>query len=76
MRRIAVIGRGGSGKSHLARSPAASLGVPVTHLDVVCHDDEWNKIQPEKFAAVQKELAAAPEWVIDGNYAGTMPIRL
>ena len=76
MQRIAVIGCGGSGKSHIARSLGASLGVPVTHLDAVCYDDEWNKLPPEKFAAVQEDLAAAPEWVIDGNYAGTMSIRL
>ena len=30
----------------------------------------------DKFAATQEELVAAQTWVIDGNYASTLPIRL
>ncbi len=37
-RRIAVIGCGGSGKTHLARRLGALLNVPVIHLDAVYYD--------------------------------------
>ncbi|WP_218002742.1 hypothetical protein [Nocardia brevicatena] len=30
----------------------------------------------EEFAERRRELAAADRWVIEGNYAGTLPIRL
>ncbi|GAA0544326.1 hypothetical protein GCM10009546_02980 [Actinomadura livida] len=40
------------------------------------YDDEWNKLPQDEFAAIQEDLAAAESWVIDGNYAGTLPIRL
>jgi adenylate kinase family enzyme len=76
MERVAIIGCGGSGKTTIGRQLAAAIGTPVTHLDAICYDDEWNKLPPEKFAAIQEELVAAPSWVIDGNYASTMPIRL
>ncbi|MFC4588195.1 P-loop NTPase family protein [Sphaerisporangium corydalis] len=53
MRRVAVIGCGGSGKSTVGRRLGAILDVPVTHLDGVYYDDAWNTLSVEKFAAVQ-----------------------
>ncbi|MFD9791363.1 topology modulation protein [Streptomyces sp. NPDC059070] len=76
MKRIALIGCGGSGKTYLSKQLAALVNAPVTHLDAVYYDDHWNTLPPEKFAAAQEELVAAPAWVIEGNYAGTLPIRL
>jgi adenylate kinase family enzyme len=76
MKKVAVVGCGGSGKSHLARQLGGILGAPVTHLDAVYYDDEWNALPKEKFAARQQELVARPSWVIDGNYNSTLPIRL
>ncbi|MGH7743680.1 MAG: topology modulation protein [Candidatus Dormibacteria bacterium] len=76
MQRIAIIGCGGSGKTTIGRRLAAQIGTTITHLDVVYYDDQWNKTDPDKFAALQEELVAADRWVIDGNYAATLPIRL
>lgn len=76
MDRIAIIGCGGSGKTTLGRQLAERIYAPVTHLDAVYYDSEWNTLPPEKFAAVQEELTAGPRWVIDGNFASTLPIRL
>lgn len=74
--RIVIIGCGGSGKTTIANQLGEALDAPVTHLDVIYYDDEWNPLPQEKFAAAQEDLVAAPRWVIDGNYASTMPIRL
>ncbi|REF00528.1 AAA family ATPase [Thermomonospora umbrina] len=76
MQRIAIMGCGGSGKTTIGRQLADLLGTHITHLDAIYYDDQWNKMDAEKFAAVQEELVAADRWVIDGNYAGTLPIRL
>jgi len=76
VRRIAIIGCGGSGKSYLARGLAAELGVQPTHLDTLYYDREWNPLPAERFAELQRELVATPRWVIDGNYAASMSIRL
>ena len=75
MERIAIVGCGGSGKFHLARVLGARLGITPVHLGVVLRQD-WEPLDQETFAALQRDLAAAPRWIIDGNYASTLPIRL
>lgn len=76
MDRIAIIGCGGSGKTTISRQLGEALNAPVTHLDAVYFDDEWNTLPKEKFAVLQEELVAEPRWVIDGNFASSMHIRL
>lgn len=76
MDRIAIIGCGGSGKSRLARELGALLGVEPVHLDVLYYDQDWKPLDKEQFSAMQRDLVAAPRWVIDGNYASSLPIRL
>jgi adenylate kinase family enzyme len=74
--RVAIIGCGGSGKSHLARALGALLGITPVHLDGLYYDRNWNPLDQEQFAARQRDLVTAPRWIIDGNYASTLPIRL
>lgn len=76
MKKVVVIGCGGSGKSHIARELGKVLGAPVTHLDAVFYDEDWNPLPMEEFAAAQRELVAQPTWVIDGNYHSTLSVRL
>lgn len=76
MDRIVVVGCGGSGKSVVARQLARLLDLPVTHLDGVYYDADWNTLTQDEFAARQRDLVARPRWVIDGNYVSTLPVRL
>ncbi|GIF45999.1 adenylate kinase family enzyme [Asanoa ferruginea] len=76
MDRVAIVGCGGSGKSTVARRLAAILDAPLTHLDAIYYDEGWRPMPQDEFAARQRELVVAPRWIIEGNYASTLPVRL
>ncbi|MEX1015979.1 MAG: DNA topology modulation protein [Phycisphaeraceae bacterium] len=76
MQRIAIIGSGGAGKSTLARQLAALLEIEVIHLDALHWQPGWVEPDRERWAALQRDLVQRERWIIDGNYGGTMAIRL
>lgn len=66
MRRVAVLGCGGAGKTTLANALGAALGLPVIHSDF--YRPGWEEAHPE--------LVARDEWVIDAMRLGTLDERL
>lgn len=76
MQRIALIGSGGSGKSTLARKLGSKLNIEVYHLDALFWKPNWQPTPKEEQKRIQMNLVEKEEWVIDGNYNGTMDIRL
>lgn len=70
MRRVALMGISGGGKTTLGKQLAARLGVPFIELDSHQHGPDWKQATPEELrASVTAELDAAPDgWVVDGNY--------
>lgn len=77
MERVAVVGCGGAGKSTFARALGARLGLPVVHLDHVYWQPGWTATPNDEFARRQAALLdGLPRWVVDGNYSGTVDVRL
>lgn len=76
MKKVVLIGSGGSGKSTLARQLSDKLKINVYHLDVLFWKPNWVAIPKEEQRKVQNDLVKKEEWIIDGNYGGTMEIRL
>ena len=76
MDRIVIVGCGGSGKSRLARELGAILSITPVHLDGLYYDQDWRPLDKDQFADVQRGLVVEPRWIIDGNYASSLPIRL
>lgn len=76
MKKIVIIGSGGSGKSTLARQLGKKLKRKVYHLDALFWKPNWVGVPKEEQKKVQNDLVKEEEWIIDGNYGGTMEIRL
>ncbi|WP_461227348.1 P-loop NTPase family protein [Lacticaseibacillus suihuaensis] len=75
--RIMLIGNAGTGKSTFARRLTATTGWPLLSLDTVWHTMDYGHVAKLKFAQAQRAfMAANRDWIIDGNYGGTMPLRL
>lgn len=76
MRKIAIIGSGGSGKTTLATQLGGTLKLPVYHLDAMYWKPNWIETDRDQWIEIQRRLVKKSNWIIDGNYGGTLDIRL
>jgi adenylate kinase family enzyme len=73
LRRMAVVGCSGSGKSALARRIAQVLGCVHVELDSIYHQPHWQPLAPAQFLATVEQRIAGDAWVVDGNYRAVQP---
>ena len=76
VKRIAIVGNGGAGKTVLANRLGPLLGIPVTYLDALRYTDTWAVIPEEVYAARQREVVDRDRWIIDGNSLLSVPVRM
>ena len=76
MERILVLGPCGAGKSTLAAEIARRTGLPLVHLDRHYWRAGWTEPGKAEWKAEVESLIARPRWVMDGNYGGTLELRL
>src|ERR1700754_1414770 len=76
MRRILIVGNSGGGKATLARRLGEKLKLPVIHLDVIFWKPGWGEIGDDLFRVEVERALRAPEWICDGNFAGTGDLRM
>ena len=76
MQRVLVIGSGGSGKSTFSMQLAERLGLPLVHLDTLYWRDGWIETPKDEWVRVVAKVIAEPRWVMDGNYGGTLDMRM
>jgi adenylate kinase family enzyme len=76
MRKVLVIGSCGSGKSTVAAQLGDLLNLEVNHLDKFYWRAGWAKPEPDEWIEIVKDLIERDAWIIDGNYSGTLDLRL
>jgi adenylate kinase family enzyme len=76
MRKILILGCSGAGKSTLARQIGRITGLPIIHLDEHYWLPGWRELDKETWLRKVSALIAQPRWVMDGNFGGTLALRL
>lgn len=76
MKRVLVIGSGGSGKTTFAANLSRLTGLPLVHLDSHYWLPHWQKRPDEEWAAIVRDLVSRDSWIMDGNYGGSLDLRL
>jgi adenylate kinase family enzyme len=67
VKRVAILGRGGAGKSVLAQKLSAMLDLPVIELDSIFWQPGPRPTPEQQWAEIQRELVARERWIIDGD---------
>ncbi len=76
MKKIIVIGCPGSGKSTVSRALHNKPGIPLYHLDMMYWNEDKTTVEKSVFLERLSDVLEKDEWIIDGNYASTMELRM
>ena len=76
MERVIIIGCGGAGKSTLAQKMGEKTGLPVVHLDKLFWKPGWVESTPEEIDEKIRQELDKPQWIMDGNFNRTLPMRV
>ena len=76
MKKVIVIGCPGSGKSTFSKSLHKITGIPLFHLDMMFWNADKTRVAKPVFLERLSKTLQTSEWIIDGNYASTMELRI
>ena len=76
MKKVIVIGCPGSGKSTFARRLQKKTCLPLFYLDMLKWNLDKTTVSKEDFLDRLNLVLSENEWIIDGNYASTMELRM
>ena len=71
MKRVAIIGNAGGGKTALSRELSVRLNIPVFHLDLYWTKSEpnWRYATEEEFYTEHEAIVKGEQWIIEGGMA-------
>ena len=75
VRRVAIVGPGGVGKSTFADKLGLRTGLPVVHLDQHFWRPGWVETPRDEWRDIQSDLVSGESWIVDGNYGATFDVR-
>lgn len=75
-KKIIIIGSPGAGKSTFARKLRDATGLPLHYLDMLWHKPDKTTVTREEFDVKLSLLLEGESWIMDGNFARTLEMRL
>jgi adenylate kinase family enzyme len=66
MKKIAVFGKPGSGKSTLSKSLTSATGIPLHQLDSIVFKPNGNRVDREIYDREHAKILSSDCWIIDG----------
>ncbi len=76
MKKVIVIGSCGAGKSSFAKRLREITGLQTIHLDRHYWRPGWIEPTKDEWRGQVEKLLQGESWIIDGNYGGTIELRL
>ena len=76
MKKVLIIGCPGGGKSSFARELHRRTSLPLCHLDMIFWNADKTTVSRETLCERVREVLRGDEWIIDGNYSSTLPMRI
>lgn len=76
MKKVIVIGCPGSGKSTFSKALSKITGLPLVHLDMLFWNADKTTVAKDVFLDRVTEAMRKEEWIIDGNYASSLEMRI
>lgn len=76
MKKVLVIGSCGAGKSTFARRLHEATDIKLIHLDKIYWKPNWTETAKDEWEEKVWEILRGDSWIIDGNYGGTMEMRM
>lgn len=73
--RVNVVGTSGAGKSTFAKKLSAATGIPYVEMDKIFWGPNWKWPTDEEFFAKLQEAIGGEQWILDGNYTRTIPLK-
>ena len=75
-RKILVLGPSGSGKTTLTLELARVLEIEPIHLDAHFWQTGWRPTPKSQWLDQVRELVERREWIMDGTYEDSLPVRI
>ena len=76
MKKVIVIGCPGSGKSTFSKALHEITKIPLVHLDMLFWNEDKTTAPKSVFLERLSKVMQNEQWIIDGNYASTMELRI
>lgn len=76
MQKVLIIGCPGSGKSTFARTLSPLVDLPLFYIDQLYWNANRTTVGREILQQRLQKILATDRWILDGNYAGTLAMRL